>query len=360
MLDELARGLAALPVLVLATAEDAGALADLHADAVVRLGPLDLSGVATVARLYAREGAEVPVEQLAEASGGVPQRVHRAAAQWARADAARRLSVTAARAASERSGLRATEDDLAGDMVELQAVHERSEARDRDAGVVACPFKGLASFDVEDADMFFGRERLGGQDGGAPGGRTAHGGGRPVGQRQVLSAARRPARGAARWRAPRQRGLAAGPPAPGGASAARARAGDGRYLPGEPDDPRGRSVRGGLHRLSRRARTQRVRRRARRPRARSTPPRACARCHPRRLLRPLCGLRRAVDVARRQPRARRPDAPRRAAPRDRAPGAARGPPRRARSRRCPDRRRQGRTRSAAAAVNDAAGAVGAA
>jgi WD40 repeat protein/DNA-binding SARP family transcriptional activator len=160
LLDELACGLAALPVLVLATAEDACALADLHADAVIRLGPLDLSGVATVARLYAREDAEVPVEQLAETSGGVPQRVHRAAAQWARADAARRLSVTAARAASERSGLRTTEDDLAGDMVELQAVHERSEARDRDAGVVACPFKGLASFDVEDADMFFGRERL--------------------------------------------------------------------------------------------------------------------------------------------------------------------------------------------------------
>ena len=47
--DELARGLAALPVLVLATAKDAGALADLHAGAVVTLGPLELSGVATVA-----------------------------------------------------------------------------------------------------------------------------------------------------------------------------------------------------------------------------------------------------------------------------------------------------------------------
>ena len=39
--DELARGLAALPVLVLATAKDAGALADLHAGAVVTLGPLE-------------------------------------------------------------------------------------------------------------------------------------------------------------------------------------------------------------------------------------------------------------------------------------------------------------------------------
>jgi WD40 repeat protein len=55
--------------------------------------------------------------------------------------------------------LRATEDDLAGDIVELQAARERAEAPLAD-GVVACPFKGLAPFDVDDAGVFFGRERL--------------------------------------------------------------------------------------------------------------------------------------------------------------------------------------------------------
>ena len=80
--------------------------------------------------------------------------------EWARTEAARRLGAAADRAAAERPGLRAAEDDLAGDIVELQALRERAEPRDRDAGVVACPFKGLASFEVDDAEFFFGRERL--------------------------------------------------------------------------------------------------------------------------------------------------------------------------------------------------------
>jgi WD40 repeat protein/DNA-binding SARP family transcriptional activator len=157
-LDALAGGLAALPVLVLATAEDDG----LPADATLALGPLDADGVRAVARLYAGPPAEteLPVGRLVAESGGVPQRVHRAASEWARTEAARRLGATAERAAAERTGLRATEDDLAGNVVQLQAVRERAELRDALPKVVACPFKGLASFDVDDADVFFGRERL--------------------------------------------------------------------------------------------------------------------------------------------------------------------------------------------------------
>ena len=58
----------------------------LRADATIVLAPLDADGVRAVARLYAgeREDADVPVERLAEASGGVPQRLHRAAGEWAR------------------------------------------------------------------------------------------------------------------------------------------------------------------------------------------------------------------------------------------------------------------------------------
>ena len=39
-------------------------------------------------------------------------------------------------------------------------VARRLELDDRDDRAAACPFKGLASFDVDDADVFFGRERL--------------------------------------------------------------------------------------------------------------------------------------------------------------------------------------------------------
>jgi DNA-binding SARP family transcriptional activator/WD40 repeat protein len=160
-LNGLARKLAGLPVLVVATSVDSGLAARVRADATLDLGPLDDGGVLAVARLYAgaRDEAEVPVEQLAEVSGGIPLRVHRAAGEWARVEAARRLSVAADRAREERTGLRAAEDELAGNVVELQAVRERAELGDRER-VVACPFKGLGVFDVEDAEVFFGRERL--------------------------------------------------------------------------------------------------------------------------------------------------------------------------------------------------------
>ena len=83
--------------------------------------------------------------------------MHRTAAEWARAEAEKRLGGAAGRAAAGRSGLRVAEDDLAGSVVELQALRERALPR---ADVVACPFKGLSPFDVEDAGLFFGRERL--------------------------------------------------------------------------------------------------------------------------------------------------------------------------------------------------------
>ena len=135
----------------------------LRADATIVLAPLDADGVRAVVRLYAgeREDADVPVERLAEASGGVPQRLHRAAGEWARTLAVRRLTDTAGRIAAERPVLRAAEDDMVGNIVELQAARERAEPWPVEAeGVVACPFKGLASFDVDDAGVFFGRERL--------------------------------------------------------------------------------------------------------------------------------------------------------------------------------------------------------
>jgi DNA-binding SARP family transcriptional activator len=160
-LDGLVDGLSARPVLVLAVAEEAGLAAAVRADATLVLAPLGANGVAAVARLYASEGAELPVGSLLAASGGVPQRIHRAAAEWARTETARHLEAAASRAAAERAGLRVAEDELAGNVMELQAARDRARLEDGGAdGGVVCPFKGLASFDVEDAGLFFGRERL--------------------------------------------------------------------------------------------------------------------------------------------------------------------------------------------------------
>src|SRR4051795_8958723 len=85
---------------------------------------------------------------------------HRSAADWARASVEQQLVADADRASMERHGLRAAEDDLARTVAELQSDRERDEGR---GDVVTCPFKGLAPFGTEDADVFFGRERLVGE-----------------------------------------------------------------------------------------------------------------------------------------------------------------------------------------------------
>jgi WD40 repeat protein len=126
------------------------------------LGPLDAAAVRAVAELYAAtdDEAAAGTERLLQESGGVPQQVHRLAAESARAAAARRLDAFASQAAAERAGLRTAEDELAGEVVGLQARRERAASRAVTPVPVACPFKGLASFDIDDAEFFFGRERL--------------------------------------------------------------------------------------------------------------------------------------------------------------------------------------------------------
>jgi WD40 repeat protein/DNA-binding SARP family transcriptional activator len=161
-LEDLAVAVVGLPVLVLATGEDADVLALLGADVSLVLEPLDAVAVGEVAGVYAPSQIDVepPAEWLLEASGGVPRRVHEVASQWARREAARRVGAVAGRAAAGRVELRSMEDELAGGVVDLQAARERvALVADAEAPVV-CPFKGLASFEVGDAEYFFGRERL--------------------------------------------------------------------------------------------------------------------------------------------------------------------------------------------------------
>src|SRR4029079_8231127 len=62
--------------------------------------------------------------------------------------------------AAGRANLRSVEDELARDVIALQAADERHDDPADAAGPLVCPFKGLASFDVADAPYFFGRERL--------------------------------------------------------------------------------------------------------------------------------------------------------------------------------------------------------
>jgi WD40 repeat protein/DNA-binding SARP family transcriptional activator len=132
----------------------------------LRLDPLRDDATAEIAALYAPEqGVTMPLRTLIAESDGVPLRVHRVADEWARAEAAERLVATAGRAMGERPGLRTTEAELTGSVVDLQVARERKAfyTHDEPPGAsepLVCPFRGLAPFDAAHAEYFFGRERL--------------------------------------------------------------------------------------------------------------------------------------------------------------------------------------------------------
>jgi len=75
------------------------------------------------------------------------------------AELRKRVDAAAGQTADGRAALRGAEDELAGDVVALRAARDRAQPPSDD-GVVICPFKGLASFEVEDVAFYFGRERL--------------------------------------------------------------------------------------------------------------------------------------------------------------------------------------------------------
>ena len=140
-----------------------------------RLGPLGQDEVAQVLALYEGEqAARAAAGAVLEATGGVPPLVHQAAGNRAQAQAAHLVEEAAGRTASSRGQLRLVQAELANDLVDLQELREHSqqvarlagegppgqeEADERPAAVV-CPYKGLARYEAEDAEFFFGRERL--------------------------------------------------------------------------------------------------------------------------------------------------------------------------------------------------------
>ena len=149
-----------VPVLTILIAEDRNSFTGLPLTDCVALGPLDEAAVVEIARSYIPRGfaGELPVAWLYETSAGVPARVHAAAHRWAQLENARRVGIAAHRTAAGRAELRSMEDDLADGVEELREGHTAAGGDERET--VVCPFKGLAAFGVDDAQYFYGRERL--------------------------------------------------------------------------------------------------------------------------------------------------------------------------------------------------------
>jgi WD40 repeat protein/DNA-binding SARP family transcriptional activator len=160
-----------------ATAGLAGLVERLDPDGAGRrqLGPLGRDEVGQVLALYGSEqAARAAVGAVLERSGGVPLLAHQAAGDWAWAQATQQVQETARQTADSRTSLREVQARLAEDVVGLQELGEHAqqvarlaagqgppdeELEDRPA-VAVCPYKGLARFEPDDAEFFFGRERL--------------------------------------------------------------------------------------------------------------------------------------------------------------------------------------------------------
>jgi WD40 repeat protein len=163
---------AATPLLVLGLSRDPSAVpelaaiverADASGDGHRALAPLDATGVRGIVELYVGvEAAEVPVEAMARASGGVPGRVHEVVSDWARSEASRRLEAAAEFLAAGRER-HAGDLEFANNVIGLK-LGRLFTVGGRDVGAVdVCPYKGLAAFDEDDSAYFFGRERLVGE-----------------------------------------------------------------------------------------------------------------------------------------------------------------------------------------------------
>jgi WD40 repeat protein/class 3 adenylate cyclase len=165
-------------LLVVATCEEPPArwvneLAD-HVDpdgsARRRLEPLSAQEVVELATVYAGASpTDLPLSDLMEDTGGSPELLHAYVIDWAVGHVADRLNASATRAGAQRSGLRTAEADLAVTVAEIELARERARIHGMEAGrttdgaprpATMCPFKGLATFDPSDADLFFGREQL--------------------------------------------------------------------------------------------------------------------------------------------------------------------------------------------------------
>ena len=174
----LLRGAQARDVLVVATCEEplANWVKDLteqvDPDGIARrrLEPLSAHEVVELATLYAGASpTDLPLSDLMEDTGGSPELLHAYVIDWAVGHVSNRLNASATRAGAQRSGLHAAEADLAVTVAEIELARERARIHGMEAGrttagaprpATMCPFKGLATFDPSDADLFFGREQL--------------------------------------------------------------------------------------------------------------------------------------------------------------------------------------------------------
>jgi DNA-binding SARP family transcriptional activator len=127
-----------------------------------RLPPLDVESIEALLTTYVDPSATEELAQLKDAvapASGVPLAVHDTADAWVREQAARQVAVAGELASMERAGLLAARGQLASGVLHLTRARLASTFRSLPRHRDVCPYPGLAAFEADDAEFFWGRER---------------------------------------------------------------------------------------------------------------------------------------------------------------------------------------------------------
>jgi DNA-binding SARP family transcriptional activator len=148
------------PVLTLLTCRDPVRVGELAALPKLVLTALSDAAIADIVRLYAPNTTDAAAVSAMVNAGGVPARLHRAASEWAFHRAGRRIDRAAASVAEPTRWLATVRAEMVAGVLELDHVRRSVRPlRPLARPVSGCPYRGLARYETDDAELFRGRER---------------------------------------------------------------------------------------------------------------------------------------------------------------------------------------------------------
>jgi WD40 repeat protein/class 3 adenylate cyclase len=121
------------------------------------LGSLREGDVLEIATAYASDVGHLPLDRIERETAFQPGPVHRWLRGWVDSRTRQRLEISATQAAEQGERMDRAATQLTEDVLELQLARATTPI---DAPGDVCPYKGLAPFDDDDVDYFFGREQL--------------------------------------------------------------------------------------------------------------------------------------------------------------------------------------------------------
>lgn len=147
-----------LLVLMVSEARPGQLFGSLVEDRCLELGPLTVEDVNRIVEGYVGEDGGLVGGEVYVQSGGIAALVHQIALERAHQDTESRLAVSISNMSEQHQLINATGNAVLEEIAELQDLETLERSRTDIADLERPPYRGLARYDIEDADLFFGRE----------------------------------------------------------------------------------------------------------------------------------------------------------------------------------------------------------